>query len=289
MECMPVFHPFYFCYYYLMKKFINSRISFYFPNKITSKSTKKSIINGIAKSIPDDSKIGFAGYLSRKKMERRLTSFIFGSSHKLNLLPFNEPEIKKIIINSITRSEKHVRLPGLHIFIFPTQNPHTIKHMRGVNGFTPYKNTIHIFLNTQEKNWKKQLSSTIAHEIAHVISFERFEWDTILDGLIFEGLAEHFREWILGGKKMPWTFAISKRKALSILKKLEKEDLLYSKDNNLYDNLFFGGKKYIEWSGYTLGYEIIKTILKSKSYSVNDLLKLHPSKIFLIYKKTTQP
>lgn len=275
-----------------MVYFNTVKIRFCFHNILLAQKKKKDIVDTITHFIPDDDQIGFAGYLNREDLSRDLHSFIFGASQSINLPNLgkdDKKEIRDIIKDSVEKCRVYANVPPLNIFIFPTQDPRVLKSMEGVNGFTPYKGTIHIYINPNARNeWQKHLISTVIHEIAHVLSREQFEWNTILDSLIFEGLAEHFREQVSGGKKMPWTVAITKKDARHIIKKLEEKKILQTTDDEFYMDLFFGGKKFKKWSGYTVGYFIIETVLRSKKYKVIDLLRRTPTMIFMMYKNAAQ-
>ncbi len=269
-----------------------SKISFCLPSASSIKKGKESVINNITRLIQDDEQIGFAGYLRRRDLRRDLYPFIFGISEKVNLpdLKKDEVKIQKIIQNVVKKCQSYyTKIPPLNIFVFPTQDPFVLKEMRGINGFAPHKRTIHLYVNPNINiGWPKNLSLTVAHEIAHAISYEQFEWRTLLDSLIFEGLAEHFREQIIDGGKAPWTAATTKEYALFIIKKLEEENLLESNDNDLYLDLFFGGERFLKWSGYTIGYIIVQTILKYGNFKVIDLLQTPPDMIYMLYKRTVQ-
>lgn len=275
----------------MIKHDTSLKLKLFSPNISSVKKGRDSILNTIIDQIPDDDRIGFAGYLNKDDLYQDLKSFIFGNYQWDDLpdLKIIEKEIFKVIRNVITKCRDYITVPTLNIFIFPTQNPNVIEEMEGVNGFTPYKNTLHIYFNPDiNTNWSEYLSYTVAHEVTHVISREKFNWHTILDGLIFEGLAEHFRECILKGEIALWANAISEKKAILIIKDLEDQNLLYSEDNDFYTDLFYGGKRFDKWSGYTVGYLIIEKILKSKKFTLENLLYKEPIKIFKIYKKVTR-
>jgi len=104
--------------------------------------------------------------------------------------------------------------------------------MMGTYGYTPSENNIFIFINPQSKNWQTSLKSTIAHEYAHAVTFTYHKWQTLLDSLIFEGLAESFKEKLTGDIGPKLTKAInenqSKKTLLSIKNKgetLSEEEL----------------------------------------------------------------
>jgi len=94
-------------------------------------------------------------------------------------------------------------------------------------------------LEIQQKN---KISHTIAHEIAHALSpYPTKENNIIGSTLLYEGIAEKFREFFLRGEKSPWTKAISPKKANKILKRLNLKEDSYK----LYRELFFGSERFV--------------------------------------------
>ena len=149
--------------------------------------------------------------------------------------------------------------------------------MNGVSGYTPWKKSILIYLNPT-KNLENELKKTLCHEYNHAVIRNYHNWSTILDSLVFEGFAEHFREKVIGGKKASWAKALSKKRALLIFNRIK--DRLNSRNQQLYYDLFFGSKKYPRWAGYSIGYSIVEDYLKKqKNVNWNEVVKLKPKEI----------
>ena len=86
---------------------------------------------------------------------------------------------------------------------------------------------------------------------------------TLLDSIIFEGLAEHFREQIIGDNQAPWTKIFKLHQAGVIFLEMKLANLLPSTNPEIRRGVFFGNKKYICWTGYTIGYHIVKSFLEN--------------------------
>ena len=176
----------------------------------------------------------------------------------------------KVIKEAVLACNKFICKRKVYIFIFPTFDEFILNKMDGVSGYTIYKNTIAIYINTN-KNYKKALKETLVHEMAHVIS-DYYNKNTLKDALINEGLAEHFREYLIGGGKAKWVKSISKKEALLIFKKIKP--YLNKSNDKLYRELFLGGGRYPLWAGYAIGYYLIDNYLKKqKIINWNKILK----------------
>ncbi len=237
---------------------------------------KKEFISKIINRIPFIEGIGFAGYKSIIALEKFLLWSIYDDSERLwKPIVFNDC-IKQIR----TVLEKCYTFIGgitIRIFLFPTIDTFTISKMDGVSGFTPWKNTI--LLNIfHTKGWKRTLRNTICHELAHAIALNFNSRRTVQDNLIFEGVAEHFREEILNHNTAPWVKSISKEKAREIVDKIKHQ--FKKEDDNLCRLLFFGGGEFPIWSGYAIGYYIVEAYLnKLDTNDLNELFRMPPSEI----------
>lgn len=230
-----------------------------------------------------DDDIGYWGYKEKETAINNAIGFIFGKKSILEKTLIDNDKILEIISNSILLCNKSVKNNGVHIFIFPTISDFTLQKLNGVCGFSPWKKTILIFINPFE-NWEIALKETICHEYSHTISHEFHEWKTLLDSIIFEGLAEHFRERIIGGKVAPWASALTCPELNEVKSKIIP--LLNNQDFETYNKIFFGNEEFKQWTGYSLGYEIIKNFLrKTEIKNWNEILKKNPEDIFKIGEK----
>ena len=227
-----------------------------FLDLLKHNNSKEEIIYGILKEIPYLDSCGYGGYITKEGLRECLDRLIFSSKDKIE---FNVEDVKKVVSGiriSLKRCSVVLKRDVLKIFIFPNFDSFVKTKMFGNAGFTPWKNTINLYVNSIQED---KISYTIAHEIAHALSpYPLKEDNSIGATLLYEGIAEKFREFFLGGNKAPWTQAISIKKANEILQKLNLE----KRDYQLYKDLFFGSENYPMWSGYTIGYKMAEKYLE---------------------------
>lgn len=192
-----------------------------------------------------------------------------------DIKPYSE-ELKSVAETTITSVEKLLPIKDVDIVFY--DNPRaTIDEIGGIGGFSPNANLIFISLNPQHSDFKKaikdELSFTIAHELHHTIRWQKqVEGDTLLEAMIFEGLADHFAQELTGRNKPSlYSCALTSEQKKIFLKKASEEWKQPTYDNNLW---FFGSKPDIipRWTGYTLGYDLVEAYLRVNSG--NSALKL---------------
>jgi len=235
--------------------------------------TRKEILNEIVAQI-NPTIVGHGGLYSKKVLKEELNRWMFPDKGKLQKILFNRKKIIDIITRNLILASNYVKSPKpTRIFVYPYfKKPE--KEFRGVYGFSPYKYCFSLYINPV-KDWEKGLANTIVHEYTHSISHHYHNWEKLSDSLVFEGLAEHFREEVIGGKIAPWSNAVSKNKCKEYFK------LLKNKLNrtDLHQSVFFGSKDYPRWLGYSIGYNFVGEFITNNKISWSDLLKIKPDKI----------
>lgn len=256
----------------------NNKI-FELHNYLDVKGSPKEIIEKIIEDIPNLDDIGFAGYLEKKWLKMTLKRLILDKNGDNQSYSYNveyEKEIKTSCEEAIKKCEKY--LDGkIHIFLFPTFDEFAIEKMNGVNGFCPWTNTIFIFINFTNQ-WKKYLKEAIIHELAHALSPYSKSDTSIGSWLVLEGLAENFKDFIFPESQSKWTHAISETESQKILAEIKP----FFRENNFnkYSEVFFGTGKYPLWTGYTIGYCIVKNYIKKyPNINWNELLRKNPKEI----------
>lgn len=259
----------------------NARFSIdYYLNIPFSVADKKAEVESAVDQIKRRHK-NYIGFKNKKNLSDFLNEEIYG----INVIaPSLGDELKRSEINGIIKEiitgcrRISKNKSKLVIHIFPSYNKFINTQMSGVSGYTSNSRNILIFISPQ-KDWQTALKNTLAHEFAHSIAFKYHKWQTLLDCLIFEGLADNFRESVIGGKPAPWSIALSQINAKKTFIKLKK--LLNSKNENLYSQVFLGySNKYPLWSGYAIGYQIMKSYFKyNKNKSWQEVFKLKPGEI----------
>lgn len=225
-----------------------------------SPRNQRRFIGNLARRIKN-SPIGYAGFLNRTLLQKYLRGRIYTNSQKDLVTPFtmDEREVESLIAEVLQRCHEKIRTPRTHVFVFPTFDPIIKRDLGGVGGFTPWKNVIHIFVNPRA-GWERELQQTVAHEFAHAVGMNVLPWQSLLDSVIFEGVAEHFREHTLGGRRARWATALKAKAVMGYFRELIP--LLNSLDEKTYRDVFFGSRKFPRWAGYTIGYFIVGSFLR---------------------------
>ncbi len=187
--------------------------------------------------------------------------------HILNATGIFDNYIDKITKNSEEAIWNVVsKIPISKIDILIYNNKYKVIKEIGIGGYTGYiGNKIDISINMSYKDLKtsinNELKRTIAHEMHHAMRMQTIGYgETLLDGIISEGLADHFDEEIYG-KRIPgiWTAALSSEDIHLYLKKAKS---MFNSTEYNHAEWFFGTDKIPKWTGYSLGYYIIDKYLK---------------------------
>ncbi len=166
-----------------------------------------------------------------------------------------------------------------YVFIFPSYSTFTKLKMGGVGGNFSKRNVMLIFVNTSAKMWEYSLKETLCHEFVHVVSPYYNPWEnTIGERIVFEGIAENFQENVLKGRRSIFSKILKEKDCKEIFKKVVNK--INSKNSKEHDRFFYGGKKYKRWTGYSLGYLLIKKYLKkNKNIGWISIIHKNPNKI----------
>lgn len=246
---------------------------------------KNEFIDKIAEDAENTASEGFAGFKDKEGFKSHLKFWVSGDPLKNKEYPENKISTVKcleLIKNVFNEIKSVLDEREIHFYIFPTISNFTINKMGGSGGVLIWKNVIFIDVFPKE-GWEKSFKNSIVHEVAHALSpyFDVNEM-TIGEGLVFDGIAEHFKERFIDGKKSNWIKALSNEDSKKLLLKIRLK--LDKKDHNLYNELFYGTGKYPLWTGYTIGYYLIKEYLKKqKEINWEELLRKNPREILENY------
>ena len=256
------------------------KVKFYFPE--IKPANKEELINHILKEIKNDKFLDYAGFKKKKYLKLKLSSsfFNFKPSNYRALSKEEKKKIENVVKKTIQICRKKLNVNKIYIFIFPWFPGNIDKVFKGVTGYAPYEGVINLYLYPKKFNLNS-LKQVVIHEYNHLAFFfyqqifrkRRTKWK-ILDSLIFEGLAQNFEEDILKIRPI-YSKALSKSQAFGLLRKIK--DKIYKVDRKFYIDLFFGSKKFKRWSGYTIGYFIVREFRKqNKNLNWKNLVSLPP-------------
>ena len=144
----------------------------------------------------------------------------------------------------------------------------------GVGGHTRTSDFIEFAIN-EEKVTKNLISEMVAHELCHAARWgKNDEWiKSLFDGIISEGIATYLEAEFVKDREEKTVFikTILERSDNENEKILEK--LRDQLDSNYYDYdaIFFNGNDGLpRWSGYSLGYYLVKKYLEKTNKKIED-------------------
>lgn len=264
-------------------------INFYFPESALAED-KRKLVDLIMEAMRKDGTIKYAGYSSEEILREDLLRHIGHDDHNQyrNLSEKEKQIISKTIQTTIDKCNKILPLPTkIFVFVFPWFPSDEESLFNGSFGFAAYSCVLHLFI-APDIFTEESVADSVAHEINHIISyyhhFDRYAQWSLLDHIANEGLAENFREDVLKTKPAPWAIALSKQKAFEILKEIYP--LLDSRDNKIHRAVLFGNDKYERWTGYSVGYWLVKEFRKiNQEFSWEEIIKTKPEDILKSVKR----
>lgn len=144
----------------------------------------------------------------------------------------------------------------------------------GVGGRTRTSDFIEFAID-EEKATENLISEMVAHELCHAARWgKNDEWiNSLFDGVISEGIATYFEAEFVKDRTEKTVFikTILERSDEENEKILEK--LRSQLDSNYYDydTIFFNGSNELpRWSGYSLGYYLVRKYLKKTGKKIED-------------------
>ncbi len=173
----------------------------------------------------------------------------------------------------------------INIVVFPTLSSFIKRKLSGVSAYTPTSQHIFylfVYPNSIQKINENKLKQVVGHEFNHLV-FDRYhqQWNGILDNIIAEGLAQNF-SFKITGRTEKQAVALTKKESLKQWAKIKK--IASSKNLRVFEDLFYNGEQYPLWTGYSVGYWMVKDFLKiHKTMKWNEIMKLSPS---IILKKS---
>lgn len=272
------------------KKCQKSQLEIIFPR--SSKKAIPNIVRDISKQITSNPRFSLGDFSSVWNFNNKVRKSIFDDSVEVTINYF-ELDIEHTIRDIITQAFNtcNMVLPiksNIVIYILPTQDSFTREYLDGINALAIGKTTILIYMSPLEKNWRRILRETFAHEYAHLISAHHVKHDCIRASMAFEGLAENFREFVMGGRRAIYVKTFTKKQALIELDNIDNKLIdtkITDKNYKLFLDYMFGNDTIPKWYGYSLGYWLIYELIHNYNLDIKKIFILPPKKIFKIIKK----
>lgn len=190
----------------------------------------------------------------------------------------NLSNAREMIISAIKTAEEYV-FPRLKIDwdidLLVTNRLHDIVIPEdGVGGYTKTSDFIEFAIN-EEKATENLISEMIAHELCHAARWGKNDERiiTLFDGMISEGIATHLEAEFVKDREEKTVFIKTILERSDNENKKILEELRDQLDSNYYDyyTIFFNGNdKLPRWSGYSLGYYLVKKYLEKTNKKIED-------------------
>lgn len=132
---------------------------------------------------------------------------------------------------------------------------------QGIGGRCGQSDLINIFIDPEHEagvkhNITKWLPAALAHELYHARRYVTHQFATVLgESLIEEGLPSMFEEFIQPDLEVPYAHHLNKKE---LAQAWEQAQPLLNSENYNRDDWFYGSKKMKKWTGYSLGYDIVR-------------------------------
>ena len=261
-----------------------AKIEFYFPKGDFQQ--KEDIVDGIVSQMTKNDSLGYCGYADTALLREGLLDHLGkGDVHQYQTLSEeHQGIIEDTVYAAIEKSNEQLPLPTKNfVFVHPYLPEESDRVFEGVMAVAVYSCVFHIFVDLSSYT-RKSLENTVAHELNHTIFYYHHYDDlnnyTLLDEVLLEGLAENFREQYFDSATTKWAGALTKQEARSVLEGLGPEQL-HSRSQTTIKGILFGDKTYKKWTGYSIGYWLVKIFReKNPNLSWDDLMKL-PSDEFI--------
>lgn len=237
----------------------------------------ETLMKSFVKEVPHSKAISYAGFTRKEHLRDNLAYNIPDANAEHQTFSIPEPELLRTIEEALRICHENVSTSPTNIFLFPTFSNFVKDKMGGVSGYTPYKNTLLLYISPQETDrWKEALVETICHEFMHTVMDNYYERKNLLDDLVFEGVAESFVSFLFGVKAHMPSQALPLKETLAWYQKLKKR----FRNTKLYYPVFLEGKDYPLWAGYAISYQIIEAYRKKHPDTTwGTLVKLTPKEI----------
>ena len=202
--------------------------------------------------------------------------------HKVNVLLTeangNLSDSREIIIDAVKTAEEYV-FPKLKVnwdidLLITNRLYDIIIPEDGVGGRTRTSDFIELAVD-EEKVTENSISEMVVHELCHAARWgKNDEWiNTLFDSMISEGIATYLEAEFVKDREEKTVFIKTILERTDDENKKILEELRDQLDSNYYDynTIFFNGNdKLPRWSGYSLGYYLVKKYLEKTNKKIED-------------------
>lgn len=154
----------------------------------------------------------------------------------------------------------------------------------GIGGYTSGRHDVQIFLDPDFDDLQSvlltELAPMFAHESHHAMRMRTVNYGyTVLEASISEGLADHFAIEVTGTEPPRWSTYLSAAELEIWIPEVESR----SSGDYEHSEWFFGSTPDIPvWTGYSVGYELVRRYLEQHTDSLPSTLHDEPAASFVL-------
>jgi uncharacterized protein YjaZ len=183
-----------------------------------------------------NSELKFGGFNLKKYLTQKIKAFVTSEKGKAIFSKSESGKIQTIVEQNLDKAMQVLENEStVHVYLIPTKSSFLKEYMNGVQGWCASKNAIHLYIHP-ECDLEIDVIETLVHEYNHTVFYQYNEWKTVQEGLLAEGLAEHFRLELVGGKRAKWTKVFNENESKMWLEKIKP--ILKSENHWDYENIF---------------------------------------------------
>jgi uncharacterized protein YjaZ len=164
-------------------------------------------------------------------------------------------------------------LPAVDVVI--VDYPEKVIPETGVGGYAMGPHLLYVYIDPESPHFlahaTKEIVSTLTHELHHCARMSALgQTKTLIEGFVFEGLADHFDIEINNFAPFPWSVALTNDQ---LTEQLQKAIPKFNNGNYDHQAWFFGSeeKGIPRWTGYSLGFEIVGKYMQKSGKTAAEL------------------
>ena len=195
---------------------------------------------------------GFMGFDSTKSMCLSVEQVVFGEE-QVSWSRVSEQEVVEVV-DGLSSDVIGVLDGVFQVFVLPCVNAFVADRLGGVSGFCFWRDVCVVFVNGLP-GWQQRLRDTLLHELSHAYRLRFQPRTTVADDLVFEGLAEHFKEAYGTPEHSPMVQAIDE---VDVRKRFaQAKPLINSSSDADREALIVGSEGFALWDVYRIGYWLV--------------------------------
>lgn len=175
---------------------------------------------------------------------------------------WQELQISDLVENAVSQAQKALPLVDTPVrcFIFPWKgDKESVSIFDGVSAVAPHNSVIHLFIDPTHVSGHQPVIETVVHEYTHLYYYQTSSHHgeyTLYEHMLMEGIAEVFREEIVGGEPAPWAISLNKQEATAVMQNISAQ--LRGTEEEVWSPILFGRGDYKRWTGYSVGYHVVQ-------------------------------